>query len=172
MPTPTRARRTIRDDGGPDVQQALSLLSDIDHPPNESVEAVAEYLDQGWTFIQGDVMVRFDPQPERRYIEIIWWLPLSLWLTVDGLGVLVYACNAVISEYGEDVRGWTISGLFDAPGETNKEMQDRSTKAAEIHKRWIPSVEITPDTGGVYARGTSTVGKVLAAADVWLRTNG
>ena len=161
-----------RPDGGPDVQQALALLSAVDHPPNETVEQVSEYLDQGWTFRQGDVMVRFDVQPAERRIEIIWWLPLALWLTADGLGALVDACNAAIAEHGESVRGWTISGIFDAPGETPEEMHDRSTKAAEIHKRWIPSVDIAPDAGTAYARGTSTVGEVLAAAGAWLATNG
>lgn len=156
-----------RADGGPDVQQALSLLSAIDHPPNENVEQVSEYLEQGWTFKQGDVMVRFDVHLDEKRIEIIWWLPLALWLTVDGIGALVYACNAVIAEHGEEVRGWTISGIFDAPGATPEEMRERSTKAAEIHKRWIPSVDIAPDPGSAYARGTSTVGEVLAAAGAW-----
>ncbi len=156
-----------REDGGPDVQKALALLSAIDHPPNETVEQVAGYLDQGWTFVQGDVMLRLDVQPEKRHVEIVWWLPLALWLTADGLGILVYACEAVIAKHGDDVRGWTISGVFDAPGKTSDEVRERSTKAAEIHRRWIPSVEIGPDSDTIYARCTSTVSEVLAAAEAW-----
>ncbi len=157
-----------RNDLGSDVQRARVMLAAIDHPPNESDESVARLIDEGWTFAQGDVMIRVNPFPDRKHVEIAWWLPLSQWLTPDGLGVLVEVCEAVIAKYGEEANDWTIGGQFDAPGGSPEEIHERSTKAAEINKRWLPDVEIGPDPNSNYARADSTVGKVIAMAKAFL----
>ncbi len=145
-----------------DAPAFLALILAVDHPPNNTEWLVAQEIALGWTFRRGSVFIQLIV--ESGHVEIIWWVPLALWLTADGMGVLLEACEAVIAEYGQAANSWVISGQFDAPGATPAERRERSTKAAEIHKQWISDVEIRPDSESSYARGTSTVGKVIAQA--------
>ena len=164
-----------REDGGPDVQKALTLLALVPHAPNESVESVGELLDRGWAFRAGDAMVLLAPQPDRAggHVEIIWWLPLATWLG-EGMDALIAACEAVLVEYGERrARAWNIGGLFGAQGDTPDELLAASESIARIHTRsWLPSMRITraPDTN--YMRGDENLGVLLDAAKAWLVRRG
>ncbi len=159
-----------REDGGPDVQKALSLLSLVPHAPNESVESVGGLLDRGWAFRAGDSMVLLAVQPDREHVEIVWWLPLASWLG-EGMDALIAACEAVLVEYGERVaRSWNIGGLFSAQGETPDELLAASESIARIHTRsWLPSMRITTARDTNFKRGDENLGVLLDAARAWRR---
>ncbi len=164
-------RDTTREDGGVDVQKALTYLSLLPHSPNESIESVGEIFDRGWTFRVGDAMMWLVPQPDRKHIEIVWWLPLALWTSVAGLEVMIEACEAVLAEYGLEARTWDMGGIFSAQGSTPDELLAASQSIAEIHTRsWIPSLRLTraPDTN--YIRGDDSVAHMLDLSKAWNAT--
>ena len=150
---------------------AKLLLSGIDHPPKETDETLAEYFERGWVFREGDVLVNLDIRPENRWVEIIWWIPIIRHFTVEGMGCLVGALGRVIETYGPQANSWVASGQFDAPGETNEELLERSMKAANTMKLFIPGVEVRKDTESSLARAKSTVGHLSASAKAWIAAN-
>jgi len=155
-----------RADKGQHVQKARQLLTAVPHTPNDTDESVAELIEQGWVFRVGDAMLYLVPDEAKRHVEIVWWLPLASWLGVEGMGVLIEGCEAVLSEY-RGARGWTMGGTFDAPGDTPEEMLQNSESIANIHKQWLPGVRITRAEGTNLFRAESTIAHILAAARAW-----
>ena len=156
-----------REDGGEDVVLARDLLNDVPHTPNMNTESVGRILDSGWAFRDGDAMVMVVPQPDRKHVELVWWLPMPLWLNVQGMNALLAMCRAVLLEYGPAANDWTVSGTFDAPGDTPEKMQARSREITKIHLQWIPSMKMEEVPHTNYWRGTSTVGEIITAANSW-----
>jgi len=157
-----------RPDKGPDVQRGLILLSALPHarPGTEGAEQVAEQIERGWTFRSGDALVRLDPQPDNRWVEIVWWLPLSSWLG-EGMDALIKAFEAVVEAYGLRARQWGTGGLFLAPGDTPGELRRNSEAIARIHLQWCPTMEVYPDPLTNYWRAKDTIQNALNAARAW-----
>lgn len=149
-----------------DAKHALDLLSLVPHPPNETEESIKEQIAGGWTFPAGDSLVRIAPQPERKHVEIIWWLPPASWLG-EGMDALIASLAEVVTVYGKEAEEWMAGGIFDAPGPMESDMQRNSKSIAEIHLQWCPTAKVTRAEGTNFYRIDDVLGVALENARKW-----